>query len=109
MVIEGIWLKHPKTGNINLVVHEDTLKRCLSEGHMVVPDPRLPVEAIVADPDAATAPVEPVDALAPQPLPEAPPAASDEAQAIAVQELNDAARVAFGEPRKGGPRRNTRH
>lgn len=40
-----LWMKHPKTGVVVLVVHEDTQLRCLADGFTLAPDPRLPVAA----------------------------------------------------------------
>lgn len=34
-----MWLLNPKTGVVNLVFHADTIKRCLSEGHVEVDAP----------------------------------------------------------------------
>lgn len=37
--VPGYWLRNAKTGIASKVVHEDTLKRCLSEGFLMIEDP----------------------------------------------------------------------
>lgn len=81
----AVWLRNPKTGMVNLVVHPETIRRCLSEGHVQVSDPRLP--SVDAPPETPTTP-PPLDADA--------VAARDQAIIAAAHERNTAAREAFG-------------
>lgn len=81
----AVWLRNPRTGMVNLVVHPETIRRCLSEGHTVVPDPRLP--ASVDPPTEAPTPDAQADPKA--------VAALEQATVAAVHERNNAARGAF--------------
>ena len=86
MAQEAIWLRNPRTGMVNLVVHPETMRRCLSEGHTVVSDPQVPVPA-----DTPTnAPTSPV---APDPDAQA---AVQQAQIETTVARNNAAREGFG-------------
>lgn len=77
----AVWLRNPRTGTVNLVVHPETIRRCLSEGHVSVSDPRRPVVADVP-PDESTPDPDAVAAL-------------QEAQMDALSERNNAAHAAF--------------
>lgn len=62
MATIAVWFKHPKTGYVVLVTHEDTRDRCLSEGWTRTPDPNTlpaPVSVSAATPasEPNTAPV----------------------------------------------------
>jgi len=84
--VAAMWLRNPRTGAVNLVVHPETIRRCLSEGHVAVPDPRLPAVA-----DAPIPAPEPT----PTPDPEAE-AALHTAHIAATVERNNTAREVFG-------------
>lgn len=118
----AVWLKHPKTGYVVLVTHDDTRDRCLSEGWTPAPDPRTtpisePVSAAEPTHEPATAPAD----VSPPPAqpsvaatPSIPAALADmsvigdspeelaqtleDAAAGKVRERNTAARAAFGIP-----------
>lgn len=84
----AVWLRNPRTGMVNLVVHPETMRRCLSDGHTVAADPRLPVSSAE-------------HANTSTPTPESTPdpdtvAAVQHAQVEATITRNNAAREAFG-------------
>ena len=120
MATIAVWFRHPKTGYVVLVTHEDTRDRCLSEGWTITSDPRLPAPVSLSTPEPApdTEPAAaPVAAGAPaqgaQPSvaghtddmsvigdsPEELAAqleAADLARVQAIRERNTAARTVFG-------------
>jgi len=106
-----LWLKNPRTGVVWLVTHEDTQKRCLSEGYHLVPDPRLPAPAQSPEqPEALPVTLAASDTVDTQMAESADElAAKAEAAALAeIRERNSAARAAFGVAQAPQPAPNVR-
>jgi hypothetical protein len=46
----SMWIQHPVTGNVVLVLAQEHIKRLLDDGGIEVPDPRqVPLEEVVTD------------------------------------------------------------
>ena len=69
MATIAVWFRHPKTGYVVLVTHEDTRDRCLSEGWTITSDPR----------------TAPVSVSTPEPAPDTEPAAAPVADGAPAQ------------------------
>ena len=85
---EPTWLKHPASGALLIVAHDDTLARCLSEGYLRIPAPG---SEATPTPEPASETTLPAATPAPEAL-----AALRAAEVKALQERNAAARKAFG-------------